>query len=53
MMVGSRNTQIDMIRAWRQTDPASTRPQLPLHELAQAFRYQETGAHFGKIVIDI
>ena len=26
---------------------------LPLAELADAFRWQETGRHFGKICIDI
>jgi NADPH:quinone reductase-like Zn-dependent oxidoreductase len=54
MMVGSRTMQIDMVRA---VEANQIRPVLdrsfPLHELAQAFRYQETGAHFGKIVIDI
>lgn len=25
----------------------------PLEELVEAFRYQESGRHFGKIVIDI
>ena len=54
MMVGSRNAQIDMVRA---VEANNIRPVLdrrfPLRGLADAFRYQETGAHFGKIVIDI
>ncbi|GGD00488.1 zinc-dependent alcohol dehydrogenase family protein [Undibacterium terreum] len=54
MMVGSRAMQIDMVRAIEVSD---IRPILdrtfPLHELANAFRHQESGAHFGKIVIDI
>jgi NADPH:quinone reductase-like Zn-dependent oxidoreductase len=25
----------------------------PLAQLADAFRYQETGVHFGKIIVDI
>ena len=54
IMVGSRTMQMDMIRAVEaiQIRPVIDR-RFPLHELAQAFRYQETGAHFGKIVIDI
>ena len=54
MMVGSRAMQLDMVRF---IEANQTRPVLDrcfaLSELAQAFRYQESGAHFGKIVIDI
>ena len=54
MMVGSRAMQIDMVHA---LEASNIRPVLDrtfsLHELAEAFRYQETGAHFGKIIIDI
>jgi len=54
IMVGSRTMQIDMVHTLEASD---IRPVLdrtfPLHELAHAFRYQETGTHFGKIIIDI
>jgi hypothetical protein len=54
MIVGSRNTQIDIVCA---VEANEIRPVLdrnfPRHELAQAFRYQETGAHFGKIDISL
>jgi NADPH:quinone reductase-like Zn-dependent oxidoreductase len=52
--VGSRADQIAMIRA---IEAAGIRPVIdrsfPLAELADAFRYLETGAAFGKIAIDI
>lgn len=54
MMVGSRAAQIDMVRA---VEAAGIRPIIdrtfPLAELADAFRYQESGRHFGKIVVEI
>jgi NADPH:quinone reductase-like Zn-dependent oxidoreductase len=50
--VGSRALQQDMIRA---IDLNRIRPivdrQYPLEGLAEAFRYQETGRHFGKICL--
>lgn len=53
-LVGSRQHQIDMIRA---IEHAKLRPIIDRHfaldELADAFRYQESGKHFGKIVVDI
>jgi NADPH:quinone reductase-like Zn-dependent oxidoreductase len=54
MMVGSRDTQLDMIRAVEATgiQPVIDRA-FPLEQLSDAFRYQESGAHFGKIVIEI
>jgi NADPH:quinone reductase-like Zn-dependent oxidoreductase len=54
MMVGTRCAQLDMIRAIESNGihPTIDR-RFPLEELGAAFRYQETGAHFGKIVIDI
>ena len=54
LTVGSRRHQLDMIRA---IDVAGYKPVLdkhfPLEDLAGAFRHQESGAHFGKIVVDI
>ncbi len=52
--VGTRRQQLDMIRAIEATGirPVIDRS-LPLAELADAFRWQETGRHFGKICIDI
>ncbi|MGQ5700634.1 zinc-dependent alcohol dehydrogenase family protein [Sandaracinobacteroides sp. A072] len=52
--VGTRRQQEDMIRA---VDANGIRPVIdrafPLADLAAAFRHQESGGHFGKIVIDI
>lgn len=54
LTVGSRRHQQDMIRA---IEANGIKPVLdksfPLEGLADAFRYQETGKHFGKICIDI
>jgi NADPH:quinone reductase-like Zn-dependent oxidoreductase len=54
LVVGSRRHQIEMIRA---IDATGLRPiidrHFPLEELAEAFRYQETNRHFGKICLDI
>ena len=54
LTVGSRQQQLDMIRAIEAT---GIKPVIdmsfPLEKLADAFRYQETGGHFGKICIDI
>jgi NADPH:quinone reductase-like Zn-dependent oxidoreductase len=54
LTVGSRRHQLDMIRA---IEAAPYRPVLdehfPLESLDDAFRRQESGAHFGKIVVDI
>ncbi len=54
LTVGSRQHQLDMIAA---IDATGIKPVLdkhfPLAQLADAFRYQETGAHFGKIIVDI
>lgn len=53
LTVGSRKHQLDMIRA---IDVAGWKPVLdqsfPLERLADAFRRQESGAHFGKIVVE-
>jgi NADPH:quinone reductase-like Zn-dependent oxidoreductase len=52
--VGSRRHQSDMIRT---IEACEIRPIIdctfPFAELADAFRYQETGRHFGKICISI
>lgn len=54
IVVGSRTQQEDMIRALEAT---GIRPVIdktfPLASLADAFRYEETGQHFGKICVDI
>lgn len=51
--VGSREMQIEMVKAinttgWKPVIDKSFK----LAELADAFRYQETGQHFGKIVLE-
>jgi NADPH:quinone reductase-like Zn-dependent oxidoreductase len=54
LTVGSRRHQLDMIRA---IDANATKPiidtHFPLERLADAFRHQESGKHFGKICVDI
>lgn len=54
LTVGSRRHQLDMIRA---IEASAIRPVIdtsfPLEGLADAFRHQESGKHFGKIVVDI
>lgn len=53
LAVGSREMQIDMIKA---IDAGQIKPvvdrSFKFEQLAEAFRYQETGQHFGKIVIE-
>ncbi|MFN7174519.1 MAG: zinc-dependent alcohol dehydrogenase family protein, partial [Thermaurantiacus tibetensis] len=52
--VGTRREQQDMVKA---VEANGIRPVIdrhfPLAELGAAFRHQESGAHFGKIVVDI
>jgi len=54
MTVGSRAQQLDMIAA---IEANGIRPVLdkhfPLADIADAFRHQESGQHFGKIIVDI
>ncbi|MEP7371623.1 MAG: NAD(P)-dependent alcohol dehydrogenase, partial [Nitrosospira sp.] len=54
LVVGSRRHQMDMVRA---IDATGLRPiidrHFPLEEIVDAFRYQETNRHFGKICLDI
>lgn len=52
--VGTRRQQQEMIRAINQSGmrPVIDR-HFPLAELGAAFRHQESGAHFGKICVDI
>jgi len=54
LTVGSRRHQLDMIRA---IEANAIKPVIdrgfPLEELGDAFRHQESGRHFGKIVVDI
>ena len=53
IIVGSRRQQADMVRA---LDVTGLKPVIdrsfPLDGLADAFRYQESGAHFGKICLE-
>ncbi len=52
--VGSRQHQFDMIAAINATGikPVIDK-HFPLAQLADAFRHQESGKHFGKIVVDV
>lgn len=54
LLVGSRSQQQDMIRA---INAGGMRPiidrHFPLSEIVDAFKYQETSQHFGKICLDI
>ena len=54
LLVGSRRHQLDMVRALNATGirPVIDR-QFPLQEIADAFRYQESRQHLGKIVLAI
>ncbi|MDO7928858.1 NAD(P)-dependent alcohol dehydrogenase [Pseudomonas sp. KFB-139] len=54
VLVGSRSQQQDMIRAINATGirPVIDRS-FPLTDIVEAFRYQETNRHFGKITLDI
>jgi NADPH:quinone reductase-like Zn-dependent oxidoreductase len=54
LIVGSRRQQLDLVRALEVT---GVRPIIdrtfPLDELAEAFRYEASGSHLGKIAIAI
>jgi NADPH:quinone reductase-like Zn-dependent oxidoreductase len=54
VLVGSRSQQQDMIRA---INANGMRPIIDRHfllsEIVEAFKYQETNQHFGKICLDI
>ena len=54
LMVGSRAHQLDFVRALEATGlrPVMDRT-FPLDQLAEAFRYERAGQHFGKIAISI
>lgn len=54
LIVGSRQHQIDFVRALETTGikPVIDRT-FPLEQLADAFRYEESGAHFGKIGVSV
>ncbi len=54
LLVGSRQHQLDMIDAIESTGlrPIIDR-HFPLVDLVEAFHYEQSGAHFGKICIDI
>ena len=54
LTVGSRQNQLDLVKA---IEANGIKPQIsdtfPLENLAEAFRHQESGDHFGKIAIEI
>ena len=54
LTVGNRRQQIEMIRA---LDANDMKPVIdktfPLQDLIEGFRYEESGAHFGKICIEV
>jgi NADPH:quinone reductase-like Zn-dependent oxidoreductase len=54
LAVGSRSQQQDLVRA---VEANGLRPVIdrhfPLEDIVEAFRYQESNQHFGKIVLDI
>lgn len=54
LVVGSRRCQMEMIRAIDETglQPVIDR-HFPLEQIVDAFRYQESNQHFGKICLDI
>jgi NADPH:quinone reductase-like Zn-dependent oxidoreductase len=54
LIVGSRRHQADMVRAMNATGlrPVVDRV-FPLAQLGDAFRYEESGGHFGKIGVEI
>jgi NADPH:quinone reductase-like Zn-dependent oxidoreductase len=54
MQVGNRQQQIEMIRALEANDmkPVIDKT-FPLQDLIEAFRYEASGAHFGKIGIKV
>jgi NADPH:quinone reductase-like Zn-dependent oxidoreductase len=54
LVVGNRRWQMDMIRAIEATGlrPVIDR-HFPLEQMVEAFRYQESNQHFGKICLDI
>lgn len=53
LIVGSRRHQLDLIRG---IDAVHSHPiidrSFPLAEISDAFRLQESGGHFGKIVVE-
>ncbi|WAC74040.1 NAD(P)-dependent alcohol dehydrogenase [Roseateles sp. SL47] len=53
LIVGSRRDQQDYVAALEQGDirPVIDRS-FPLEQLAQAFRFQESAGHFGKLVVE-
>lgn len=54
IQVGNRRQQIEMIRALNANDMKPvTDKTFPLQDLIEAFRYEESAAHFGKICIEV
>jgi NADPH:quinone reductase-like Zn-dependent oxidoreductase len=53
LIVGNRRQQVDFVRALEATGlrPVIDRS-FELAEMADAFRYEESGAHFGKICLE-
>ena len=54
MQVGNRQQQIEMIAALDANDMKSViNKTFSLQDLIKAFRYEASGAHFGKICIEV
>jgi NADPH:quinone reductase-like Zn-dependent oxidoreductase len=54
LIVGSRHNQIEMVRAMETTGlKPVVDSTFTLDDVAGAFRHEESGAHFGKICIEI
>jgi len=53
LIVGSRRNQLDFVRAVEalQLKPVIDRT-YPLEQIADAFRLQKSGGHFGKIALE-
>ncbi|TCM52577.1 NADPH:quinone reductase-like Zn-dependent oxidoreductase [Rhizobium sp. PP-F2F-G48] len=53
LIVGSRQHQLDLIRGLDAVhSPPVIDRSFPLADIADAFRFQESGGHFGKIVVE-
>lgn len=54
LIVGNRRQQADFVRGLERTGirPVISRT-YPLQELAEAFRFEQTGRHFGKISVEV
>ena len=54
LIVGSRNQQIDMVAKINQSQMKPIIDKVfPLNNIVEAFKYQESNQHFGKICLEI